>query len=390
MSGYKKQLNVVGNIKKRLREKIVNSIGWKTGRKIVVIESDDWGMIRMASKNAYDSFLKKGYRVDQCHFNRNDALESNCDLELLFEALCSVSDKNGNSPILTINHVTANPDFEKIRESEFEEYFYEPFTESLKRYPGRDRVIGLLKEGVKQKLVKPEFHCREHLNVRRWMEGLKNGDKKLINAFNHQMFTVHKKGASNCIRDHLDAFGFARNENEYTLADEIISSGTSLFSDFWGYVPNTFVAPCYIWSPDLEDILNKYGISTIQGTHVQLIPDYERKKKLKKRYHFMGQINRNGQLYTIRNVLFEPSVNPGHDFVSSAMNEINMAFRSGKPAVISCHRLNFIGSIHEKNRDDNLVKLKKLLGQIVKKWPDAEFMSSSELGKLIKNSMSKD
>ena len=33
---------------------LVNSKGWRTNRKIVVLESDDWGAIRMSSKEAFD------------------------------------------------------------------------------------------------------------------------------------------------------------------------------------------------------------------------------------------------------------------------------------------------------------------------------------------------
>jgi hypothetical protein len=47
------------------------------------------------------------------------------------------------------------------------------------------------------------------------------------------------------------------------------------------------------------------------------------------------------------------------------------------------HRLNFIGFISPSNRNKNLPKFKSLLEQILKKWPDTEFMTSSQLGELI-------
>src|ERR1035437_5292112 len=96
--------------------------GWHTSRKIVVIESDDWGSIRMASTKAYKTFLQSGYPVDQSSYNRNDALECNEDLEFLFEVLSSVKDKYGNPAVMTINNIVANPDFEKIKCSDFQKY----------------------------------------------------------------------------------------------------------------------------------------------------------------------------------------------------------------------------------------------------------------------------
>jgi hypothetical protein len=54
-----------------------------------------------------------------------------------------------------------------------------------------------------------------------------------------------------------------------------------------------------------------------------------------------------------------------------------------KPATISMHRLNVIGGLVEENRTCNLALLKQLLKEIVKRWPDVEFMNSAELGQLI-------
>jgi hypothetical protein len=59
------------------------------------------------------------------------------------------------------------------------------------------------------------------------------------------------------------------------------------------------------------------------------------------------------------------------------------AFRWNKPAIIGMHRINFIGSLVRENRELNLVMLKKLITLILKEWPDVEFMTSDELGKLI-------
>ena len=57
------------------------------------------------------------------------------DLSALFDVLTSVKDKNGRHAVLTANAVVANPIFNKIKESGYKEYFYEPFTETLKRSP---------------------------------------------------------------------------------------------------------------------------------------------------------------------------------------------------------------------------------------------------------------
>ena len=41
------------NIKQTITHNLLNIPGWRTKRHIVVIESDDWGSIRMPSKEVY-------------------------------------------------------------------------------------------------------------------------------------------------------------------------------------------------------------------------------------------------------------------------------------------------------------------------------------------------
>jgi hypothetical protein len=52
-------------LKSSLSRNLVNAIGWRTNRKIIVIESDDWGSIRMRNQKTFDELLKAGIRVDK-------------------------------------------------------------------------------------------------------------------------------------------------------------------------------------------------------------------------------------------------------------------------------------------------------------------------------------
>jgi hypothetical protein len=122
------------NIKSQIIKTLINIPGWRTKRKIVVIESDDWGSIGTPSRIVYEELLKRGFRVDTSNFSKYDNLASTEDLTLLFDVLQSVKDKNGNPAIITANTIVANPDFDKIESSDFTEYFYKPFTETLKEY----------------------------------------------------------------------------------------------------------------------------------------------------------------------------------------------------------------------------------------------------------------
>ena len=69
------------------RKELYNIPGWHTKRHLVVIESDDWGSIRMPSREVYDEFLRRGIRVDRDPYCRYDRLESREDMSRLFEVL---------------------------------------------------------------------------------------------------------------------------------------------------------------------------------------------------------------------------------------------------------------------------------------------------------------
>lgn len=162
-------------LKQTISHNLLNIPGWHTKRKLVVIESDDWGAIRMPSKEAYNQFLKEGIRVDNDPYCRYDSLANKEDLEALFDVLTSVKDKNGNYVVFTADAVVANPDFKKIREADFCEYFYEPITVTMANSPAHEHVFDLWKEGIKEGIFHPQFHGREHLNVTKWLAVLREG-----------------------------------------------------------------------------------------------------------------------------------------------------------------------------------------------------------------------
>ena len=82
------------SLKQQLTHHLLNVPGWHTRRKILVIESDDWGSVRMPSKEVYDEFMRRGIPVDKDPYCRFDNLATTEDLEALFDVLTSVKDKN--------------------------------------------------------------------------------------------------------------------------------------------------------------------------------------------------------------------------------------------------------------------------------------------------------
>lgn len=360
-----------------IRHNLVNILGWKTNRKIVVIESDDWGSIRMNSAKTIKRLEKSGVRIND-PYNLNDSLASEEDLTRLFETLSSVKDKNGNPVILTANTVVANPDFKKIEESDFNEFHYEVFTDTLKKYPEHLNSFNLWKKGIMYKVFHPQYHGREHVNIFRWLKSLQNDDKKARIAFHNKVFGLKPNDLQNSYMRALDYEG----QDQFKIIEMSLTEGLGIFKKQFGYHSKSFIAPSYVWDSQVEKVLHTQGVKYLQGIQYQYYPK-EGRGELQKKFNYTGKMNKFSQRYLVRNAFFEPTITGTNQAVENALKRIDIAFKWKKPAIIGSHRLNYIGYINQENRDKNLKILKILINRILKKWPDVEFMTSDELGDLM-------
>jgi len=333
----------------------------------------------MPSKEIYNYCLKQGYRVDKNVYTKYDSLETSEDLSQLFEVLSRHNDSSGNHAVMTANTVVANPDFEAIRACQFEQYHYELFTQSLERREGA--TFAIWQEGVKEKVFRPQFHAREHINIKRWMDDLSVHQEDVHFAFDLDMAGLFSKKSIMPKNKYVVALSYDMVDDWENKAD-ILLDGLNIFEHLFGFQSSSFIPPNYVWDRRYESHLHEAGVRYIQGTSFQLEPMVNKRKR--KLFHYTGQRNKNKQIYLVRNCRFEPSfASSKTNVIEDCMKMIDNAFRWKKPAIICSHRLNFIGSIHPYNRSENVKLLNKLLGWIKKKWPEVEFLSSDQLGNIV-------
>lgn len=366
---------------KELKLNINNIPGWRTNRKILVIESDDWGSIRMPSKEIYQSLINKGIKVDNNDQWFLDCLESGNDLENLFSVISKYSDIHSNFPVFTMNTVMGNPDFKRIIKTNYKTFYHEHFFDSYKRYHGQDLKM-IWKEGKEKGLMQPQFHAREHLNVPLWLKDLRKGIKNTKIAFDHGFFGLVTQTSSKYQKHYLAAYR-AENPEELIQIKDITDQGLELFESTFGFKSESFIPCNYILPKELENIVQTWGVSQIQSQRGQIQPDPNNNGKIKVIRRYTGQKNSLGQIYTVRNVKFEPFEDVNADWVNQALKEIQTSFFWNKPAIISTHRINYVGGIDLRHRDHNLKTLDLLLKSILKHWPTVEFLSSDQLGLLI-------
>jgi hypothetical protein len=215
------------------------------------------------------------------------------------------------------------------------------------------------------------------------MKALQHDSKESHFAFDLGMFGIISEGSKDKRSSYLAALDFD-SEYEFGNLKIILEEGLNLFEQSYGFRSNSFIAPCYTWSRSLEPVLSDLGIKYLKGNLIQAEPDHSNGEiKFHRLYHYIGQANKLGQYYLIRNCEFEPAQNENFDWVNYCLCRIDNAFKWQKPVSISTHRLNYIGYIDHSNTDRNLPQLKNLLTGILKRWPDVEFMTSGQLGNLI-------
>jgi hypothetical protein len=365
----------VSSLKSFARLVELNAAGLRVDEKIIIIESDDWGSIR-SSRDFVSSYLPKKYKqIANSVYLQNDSLESKTDLEMLFEVLGSFKDDYGNKPLITANTVVANPDFNTIKASGFKTYTFEPFTETLMRRDGDNAVYSLFQLGQNQKIFIPQFHGREHVNVKQWLNLLEE-DTMFREAFEYGVW-----GLSRDIRPDLRKSVQATLDTDITAAKESIISGLALFKNIFGFNSESFIANNFIWDARLNETLLENGVFYLQGMKYQLLPFSDKAARKRLRHHF-GERNKFDQIYGVRNCSLE--VSEGISSVDSCIREVGFAFKMKKPAIVSMHRLNFIGSINPINRENGLDALYKFLDKALKKWPNVRFMSTPQFNKYIR------
>ena len=368
------------------RKHFLNHRGWRAPGRFVVLQSDDWGSIRTTSLEALAALHHCGVDTTACHYLRYDALATDEDLEALFDTLQSVRDRDGRPAVLSPNVLTHNPDFAAISASDFSCYAAITLQETFEHVRACDnryrKGLTLWQEGIAAGLFAPQLHGAEHLQVGRWLRALKEGNPVVREAFDYGMWGISRK-ASPHITKSLQAALDDDLPADTDFTKTRLADACNAFEKLFGRPSASFTPPNYTWSIAHEIVLKAHGTRALQSFTRQRHPT---RGPVKPRI-FSGNRSPIGLTYIQRNVHFEPSENPEIDWVARAINEIHTAFTWHRPAVISTHRVNYIGSLHPANRSRGLAQLGRLLRTVTRRWPDVQFIATETLVDLLEGRM---
>ncbi|MEC5166432.1 hypothetical protein RCH18_002172 [Flavobacterium sp. PL11] len=362
---------------KNFFKKIANLPALKTNRKLIIFLSDDWGSVRMRSSKHQKQLEANGLRISS-RFDQFDTLESNADMEGLYEVLLKHKDCKENNPIITAVSNVANPDFKRIQQENFQNYHFESIDKTYQRYPDSNKVLELVKQGIEQNIFIPQSHGREHLQVNWWMKDLKDENSFARKAFENEFFFL----GADYLNDPKRGRGIGAafdiwDEEDILSSKEIVKSGLTIFKNLYGYNSKIFTPPAMFYNPGIESNLVENGIDWLDVGRFFKIPLVNGKQRAQ--FNYLGRKKKSGLKVLVRNAVFEANMSANDNGVARCMYDIEQAFQSKQPALISNHRASFVGGIDANNRDTGLKSLDVLLKSILKKWPDAEFLAGSEL-----------
>lgn len=362
---------------KTILKSLLNQLSPKTDKKKLIFLSDDWGSIRIKSKEDQEALKRNGLNINN-RFDKYDSLETNADLELLFQVLTKHKDDRGNHPVFTAVTNVGNPDFEKIATNGFNGYAYETIDQTYKRYPGSDRVLSLFMEGISGNFFIPQSHGREHLQVNWWMQELKEENGYARKFFQNEFYFLSRSYLQNPRRGRgLSAAFDVWDENDLVVQKEIIVTGLNDFENLFGYRSRMFTPPAIFYSPCIENELVTKGIEWLDVGRFFKVPRVGKGESYQLNY--LGRKRKSGIRVLVRNGMFEPNISDTDNQVNRALLDIEQAFKAKQPAILSNHRSAFAGRIDDRNRAKGLKALDELLGKVLKKWPDVQFITPKQL-----------
>jgi len=343
---------------------------------IVIFESDDYGgpPINLELINEYE---KKGYKLlpKEYKWLQNSYLTVT-DLENLYKILEKHKDSRGRHPCFTANIIVSyKPDFEKIKKSNFNHYYYIPHTLN-------EPIVKKWREGIIRKVFYPQLHCREHFDCYKWLKDLKKGNKLILELFKKNLVSLPLVG----MPSYRNVFvpKTLTDKKVWTCQVEAkVKDAVEIFYNLFGYYPSSIIAPYYGWDDISEAVWSKYNLKYIQGANYRWIGFNTNGKKIFKK-HYLGERSKYGQIYLIRNCEFEPFKGNNYFY---CFKQVKKAFLLGLPSIIYTHRGNYSSQGIDRNfPKKGLLELDKLLTSIEKNYPDVIYLTSPELGQLLEKS----
>lgn len=356
---------MISNFSSRVLQRLRHWANWRCQELVIVFESDDWGLQRKACADLIQPYGEPSeWACEQT--------ESEDDLEKLYKVLECHKDENQRPPSFTANFVTANPNFEKIRQEGFTEYYDISINDHNKKLKSK------WMNGVDRGIFHPQYHARSHFWTAAWLQDLREnvpGSRHLFDQTCNGGLSLLKQEGWRYHSEYI-FWKTAEQMQKQQLLDWL-SMGLSFFQDCFGFASLSTIAPNYIFTPATAQAWLDKGIKIVQGAGYRIVRGHNSEKII--RSHVLGERLSGNLLSMIRNVKFDPRPQrPQHGF-KNTFAWIQKLLPHHIPIIIDTHRINYVGPWKEKAFEE----LNSLLRALKPYHP--RFLTTTELGEAILN-----
>lgn len=235
-------------------------------------------------------------------------------------------------------------------------------------------------EGIEQDHFVPQLHGLEHLHGEAFARLCRESDPRVESACRDTDWWDWETLDSPLQGHYVDGSTLPTKAIDQDKAKEIIRTATETFQRFFSQPSLSTVAPCYLWNDTIEAEWSRHAIHSIQTAGYRCYGRTETGRYVQDKCLIRtGDKNATGQVYLVRNVMYEPV--DGKNTADTAYQEALQAYNQALPITISTHRYNYTRS--EEQFESSLNGLNALLSRLCRHMPNIRFLSSAELGESL-------
>jgi hypothetical protein len=355
-------MDILGTVRGLGRE--VSNAGFRFGRPMVLLQSDDWGRVGVRDEEGREELLAAGLNLGERPYDLY-SLETAEDVGAVAEALESVRDSAGEPACLEMNFLTSNLDFQTSAARDFRVAVVKPLVEGLPGNWRRPALFEAYSQGIKKRVFTASLHGATHFCQQAVTESLAQDGER------NELLRTLWRAETPYIHWRMPWVGYEYWNPNREPAKRLLTAkeqqrwiafAAESFQSFFRDRAISACAPGYRANETTVRLWREQGIRVAQnGPGAIRAPRFDKF----------------GVLHTYRSTDFEPALNPElrvDDCLAAAKNW----FAAGVPFIISMHSINFHSTL-APFRQRTVPLLRHLLCGLAKSHPDLLFVNSRQL-----------
>ena len=334
---------------------------------VVVFQSDDWGRVGVRDRDGWDALKAAGLNLGEEPYDYY-SLETADDLRALAGVLRKHRDCNGRNPVIGMNFVLANVDFEKATSKSEGEIPLVPVTSGLPGNWQRPQLFEVLHQCVAERLFSPALHGLTH-----FCPPVVSAERSALNP-RGDLLRALWANQTPYIFWRMPWVGYeywnpqAAPDQRFLAASEqksAIEQAARIFSDFFGKTAVSACAPGYRANTDTNAAWLDCGVRVRQNGPSETAS--------------APRLEANGLLHTFRTIEMEPATSTCD--LASILRSAEKCFKKGLPAIVSIHSINFHSTLRDF-RSPTLELLDHFLTALETRWPELTYADDEDLLRL--------